>query len=114
MAVIFVFSNQPDVGPLPYGITDSLGHFAGYAILGALVVRAIAGARWSGVTTRAAGLAWIVSAAYGITDEYHQSFVAGRSPSAADWVADAAGAAAAIATVVAAARWRRRRRERAV
>jgi VanZ family protein len=113
MAVIFVLSSRPGGGPLPFGISDLLGHFAGYAILGVLVVRAIAGARWSGVSTRAVWLAWIVSSAYGITDEYHQRFVAGRSPSAIDCLADAAGAAAAIATVVAAAR-RRRRRERAV
>jgi VanZ family protein len=114
MAVIFVLSNRPHVGPLPYGITDKLGHFAGYAILGALVMRAIAAARWAGVTARAAWSAWFVCAVYGVTDEYHQSFVAGRASSAADWLADAAGAASAIAAAVAAARLLRRGRDRAV
>ena len=114
MAVIFVLSNRPHIGPLPYGITDKSGHFAGYAILAALVLRAIASARWSGVTARAAWSAWLVCAAYGVTDEYHQSFVAGRTSSAADWVADAAGAASAIAAAVVAARRLRRGRDRAV
>jgi VanZ family protein len=65
-------------------------------------MRAIAAAAWSGVTAGAAGRAWIVSAFYGVTDEYHQSFVAGRTSSAIDWIADAAGAAAAVVAIVAA------------
>ena len=114
MGVIFVLSGQPGGGPLPYGISDVFGHFVGYGLLGALVVRAIAAARWAGVTTPAGVRAWIVSAAYGVTDEYHQSFVAGRTPSVLDWLADAAGAAAAIAAVVVGARWLRPGRKRAV
>ena len=102
MAVIFILSSQSD--PLPDAIPDVIGHFAGYAILGALVMRAIAAAAWSGVTAGAAGRAWIVSAIYGVSDEYHQSFVAGRTPSAIDWIADAAGAAAAVVAIVVAAR----------
>ena len=102
MTVIFILSSQSD--PLPDAIPDVVGHFAGYAILGALVTRAIAAAAWSGVTAGAAGRAWIVSAIYGVTDEYHQSFVAGRTPSAIDWIADAAGAAAAVVAIVVAAR----------
>jgi VanZ family protein len=99
MAVIFVLSSLPDVGPLPGGVSDKTAHFAGYAILGALVLRALAAARWSGVTWSAAGRAWVISALYGITDELHQSFVDHRTPTVDDWLADAAGAAAAVIAI---------------
>jgi hypothetical protein len=100
MAAIFVLSGIRDVGPLPGGVSDVAAHFAGYGLLGALLLRAVAAARWSGVTPSAAGRAWLISAIYGMTDEFHQSFVGGRTPSAADWLADAAGAAVAVAAIV--------------
>jgi VanZ family protein len=37
-----------------------------------------------------------VVSAYGLFDEWHQSFTPGRFVEAADWVADTAGAAMAI------------------
>lgn len=107
MAVIFVLSSLPDV-ELPAGVSDHIAHFSGYALLGALVLRALAGATWSGVTLRAAWRAWLVSAVYGMTDEFHQRFVDGRWSSVGDWLADASGAAAAIAVIVAVAPYIRR------
>ena len=100
MAVIFVLSGIPNLKELPGGISDFTGHFAGYVLLGALVLRAVAGARWAGVTVGAAARAWLIGAAYGVSDEFHQHFVPGRSPSGVDWVADAAGAAAAVVAIV--------------
>jgi VanZ family protein len=100
MAVIFVLSGIPNITRLPGDVSDLAAHFAGYGLLGALVVRAMAGVRWAGVTPAAAGRAWLFSAAYGVSDEFHQSFVPGRTPSGIDWVADAAGAAVAIAAIV--------------
>jgi VanZ family protein len=45
----------------------------------------------------AAGLATlIVGVGFGVVDEYHQSFVPGRSPELADLVADAAGVIVAV------------------
>jgi VanZ family protein len=103
MAAIFVLSSQRDL-ELPEGVSDLGAHFAGYALLGALVLRAVSGAAWSGVTLPAAARAWLISAIYGVTDEFHQQFVAGRWPSVSDWLADASGAAAAIAAIVLLAR----------
>lgn len=114
MAVIFGFSGMPDIGRLPGGVSDLTAHFAGYGLLGALVVRAVGGARWAGVTPSAAARAWLISAAYGVSDEFHQSFVPGRSPNVIDWVADAAGAAVAISAVVLGARLVRRAKGREV
>jgi VanZ family protein len=106
MIVIFAFSSIPNLTATPLDVTDHTGHFIGYALLGALVVRAVARGRWQGVTPRAALAAWVLSAAYGITDEWHQEFVPGRSPAVDDWIADALGAAAAVLLVLAAARLR--------
>lgn len=41
----------------------------------------------------------LLCVAYGVTDEYHQTFVAGRSPDAADLRNDAIGAAVAMLTM---------------
>jgi VanZ family protein len=84
---------------------------AGYFLLGALLARALAGGEWSGYSWWKASAAWALSAAYGVTDEWHQSFVPGRTPDVGDWLADAVGAAAGVivATGVARARVARRR-----
>jgi VanZ family protein len=99
MAVIFAASSVPNVTELPGGMPDYGAHFAGYALLGGLVLRAMAGAAWRGVTGASAARAWLFSAVYGATDEWHQHFVVGRSPALSDWLADAAGAAVMILAV---------------
>ena len=104
MAVIFALSSWPGVPDLPGGLSGYTGHLAGYGILGALVVRAFAGARWAGLTPSAGWRALALSSAYGVTDEFHQSFVASRTPTLGDWVADTVGAALGIAVVMLAAR----------
>jgi VanZ family protein len=79
------------------------------------VTRAIANARWAGLTTRVAGLAWLACAVYGASDEFHQRFVHGRTPDVNDWLVDIAGAALAVVACRAlAAVIARRRRGRAV
>jgi VanZ family protein len=95
IALIFVLSSIPYVSALPGGMSDKTGHFIGYGILGALTLRALARERIAGVTLRAALLAVLLSAAYGVSDECHQYFVPGRSPDVYDVAADTAGAAAA-------------------
>jgi VanZ family protein len=109
MAGIFVVSGLQELPGIPGGVSDKTGHFAAYAGLGALVLRARAGSRWSGVTTPAAVVAWVVCVGYGASDELHQAFVPGRTAALDDVVADAAGAAASIGVLlVVAARIRRR------
>jgi VanZ family protein len=99
MAAIFVASSIPDLTRLPGDIPDHTGHFAAYAVLGLLMLRAHAAARWEAITLGACCQAWLWTAAYGVSDEWHQRFVAGRSAALDDVIADAAGAAAAIAVV---------------
>ncbi len=47
---------------------------------------------------------------YAVTDELHQAFVPGRTPSVGDWVADAMGAALGAVVALGVARWARGRR----
>lgn len=69
---------------------DKVVHFGVYGLIGTLVVRQRPGWR---------GALWSVAlvSAFGATDEWHQSFVPGRSTELADWVADTLGAATAAA-----------------
>lgn len=96
MAVIFYLSSLHEP-PLPSDISDTSGHFLGYALLGALMLRAVAGGRLPAITWRLALAAVALSSLYGASDEVHQSFVAGRSPEVLDWAADSMGAVAAAA-----------------
>ena len=88
-ALIFFASGQSDVGGPSIPGIDKVTHFAVYGLLATLVVRL-------GRTRRSAWISLVVVSAYGITDEWHQSFTPGRSVEIADWVADTAGAAVAI------------------
>ena len=107
MAAIFAVSSVPNLDTTSSGISDKTLHFWTYGALGVLLVRALAGAAWTGVTSRAASLAWVMAVAWGALDEWHQSTVPGRSLSGRDLVADAIGAALAVAVVLLAARRRR-------
>ena len=100
MAAIFVLSSQESLPSLPGGLTDYTGHFIGYALLATLLLRALAGAAWRGVTARAGWLAVLAASAYGVTDEIHQVFVPGRSATVEDWVADTAGAITGVLLVL--------------
>jgi VanZ family protein len=89
-ALIFFASSREHVAsPGITRIDDKFGHFVVYGLLGTLVCRLGSGRRsgfWS----------LVVVAAYGASDEWHQSFVPGRSMELNDWIADTAGAALAI------------------
>ena len=67
-------------------------HMAEYAVLALLFCHAL---RVSGARHPAC-LALAMSLAYAATDEFHQSFVGGRGPSAVDVMIDTAGAALAL------------------
>ena len=92
MAALFWVSHRPQAWSpgVPHG--DKLLHAAAYAVLAAAWYAAL---RCSWPWQRYRTHAWIAAAAaacYGITDEWHQSFVPGRDASLEDWLADALGA----------------------
>lgn len=94
MAVIFYLSHQPDI-PLPQTVSfqDKILHLIAYGVLAATVLWAI-----RPTCSPAAGLGVIVFCLlYGISDEFHQSFIPGRSPSIYDVFADVFGAFLVVA-----------------
>jgi VanZ family protein len=86
--VIFWLSSQPG-SQLPGRIPPELGHFGAYFILAALLYAALRADAGHG---RAILLAIALASVYGISDEFHQSFVPTRTPDVADWVMDTFGA----------------------
>ncbi len=95
MAAIFAVSAMPEP-PSPPGLDDKTQHFAAYAGLGVVTLRATAGGTLAGLGPGSALAAWAIAVAYGASDEFHQSFVPGRTQDILDLRADAIGAAAAI------------------
>jgi VanZ family protein len=85
-AVIFALSSIPDLGT-GLGTWDTilrkLAHAAEYAVLGALLVRAV----------RRVDVAFALGVAYAASDEFHQTFVHGRHGSPIDVAIDAVGIA---------------------
>lgn len=87
--VIFALSAQPGSN-LPGGYAVQ-AHFTEYAILAALLFLALREGRRTWV---AIALAVAIASVYGISDEFHQSFVPLRTPDVLDWVVDTIGALA--------------------
>jgi VanZ family protein len=108
MAVIFYESSQPSLPDVVSDISDKILHIAGYAVLGALFVRALAGGLHAQVTTSIALLAVLATTLYGVSDEIHQSFVPERQADLQDILADALGGAIAAAALMAWSSLRRR------
>jgi len=109
----------PDLAPgtfdLVHAAIRKTAHLTEYAILAILLVRALEGAvgrRLSAWRSRALPFAWLLAAAFAATDEFHQTFVASRGPSARDVLLDVIGAMAGLAAVVVARRARPLRRAR--
>jgi VanZ family protein len=99
-ALIFALSSlsrPPPFVPRALLSLDALAHLAEYAVLGALVARALrAGGRRP---ARAFAGALLLGSLYGAGDELHQAFVPLRNADVRDWVADTAGAALGAALV---------------
>ncbi len=91
-AIIFFLSSlpAPTLQQVPFTLSDKLVHVVEFSILGVLLARALASlGRWN------SWVVWVLSIVcctlYGISDEFHQSFVPGREVSAYDALADSIG-----------------------
>jgi len=99
-AVIAWLSHQPVLPPLPGDPPDVLLHGIEYGFLALTCI-------WG--TTRGLKpelrrrgpllLAFLLASGYGITDEWHQSFV-GRDATVSDWLADTVGAGIGVLAVL--------------
>lgn len=81
----------------PLALLGRAAHITEYAVLAALLYWGFR--RVTRRHPRAASLALAVTALYGITDEIHQSFVPGRTPSVPDLLIDLIGAALALLAI---------------
>jgi uncharacterized protein YfiM (DUF2279 family) len=108
MAAIFVASSQPKAVLPDYGGNDFLvkktAHLVLYATLAWAYLRGLTGG--GAATRRMAALAVALAALYGASDEFHQSFVAGRGAAWLDVGIDTLGAVLGAALTVG---WGRRR-----
>ncbi len=78
------------------GVPDKAGHFLGYLIFSLTLVWGKTSGFRKELAASTALLLWIVASSYGFSDEFHQGFVLGRTPSLADLLADAVGALVGI------------------
>jgi len=98
MAGIFMASSVSEP-PMPTQVSDVSLHSVAYFGLTLLLIRALAVNQWSGVTAFTLAVAWAVTVAYGVTDEWHQSFVPNRQADLRDVIANAIGALVATGVV---------------
>jgi len=108
MALIFFLSSRSRLPLMSLGWADALqdvaGHFVAYAVLAGLLA-------WALSCSGAAHPLWwsfALALLYGLSDEFHQSFVPGRHPDVLDILTDAAGAACMLLIL----KYRRRRHSR--
>lgn len=98
-AVLFYLSSRsfPDGPPLP-GISDKVVHLLLFGTLGAL----LAWGRFRAAPSLHHGLLLALGLLYALSDEFHQRFIPGRTPSGWDLLADGVGLVAGYAAVT---RW---------
>jgi len=90
--LIFFLSSQSSLieTPLDFPNKDKLIHACAYAIMAYVA--------WLAFHHHMKSYAWLAISSllfasfYGMTDEFHQSFVAGRNADVWDWLADTTGA----------------------
>jgi len=73
---------------------DKLHHFTAYFVMGLLAWRS--GRHLVNPPIILALLSIVFCSLYAVSDEWHQSFVVGRSSDVFDWVADTLGASAGV------------------
>jgi VanZ family protein len=93
--LIYWLSDQPALPmPMVFSFQDKIQHLIAYFIMAMLAWRSFQSMVGS---TRMLALASVVFCSlYGVSDEWHQSFVPGRDVSALDWIADTLGAILAV------------------
>ena len=109
MALIYYVSAQPTLPTLSYSLLDAVvkygAHFVEYAVLALLWYRAIY-SRFP--HPKIQPLALIIVAVYALSDEFHQSFVPGRSATWQDVAVDIIGGASALLLWNLVHQWRNR------
>lgn len=92
MSGLFISSSVPGTEiPRLFNLQDYVYHASAYVLLGFLCARACAQTVAARNPALGLSLAIALSCLYGVTDEFHQSFVPQRTMSGLDMLTDAAG-----------------------
>jgi VanZ family protein len=92
MAVSFYLSSLSTVPGIPlFPHADKIVHFVCFGALSAAWAWWFSPESWKEHTWRRVLLCVLFTSLYGLLDEFHQSFVPGRSCDIFDWIADTAG-----------------------
>ncbi|MDD5578874.1 MAG: VanZ family protein [Methylobacter sp.] len=103
--LIYWLSDQPSLPiPMLFPYQDKIHHAAAYFIMGLLAWRSFKHVLNSPILLALSVI--IFCSLYGVSDEWHQSFVEGRTSDIADWVADTGGAGLAIFLMQKLRNWR--------
>lgn len=94
MIALHVESSMSDVTP-PAGVSDKTAHAVAFGVLALLILRALAGGAWRGVTRWTLSGCVVFTLLYGVKDEWQQMYTPGRMSDVMDVAADLAGAAGA-------------------
>jgi len=92
---IYGLSDQASLSaPMWFDHQDKIYHAGAYFVMALLAWRCLR--HWVDTPIILALLSVTLCSLYGISDEWHQSFVDGRSADIADWMADTSGAGLAM------------------
>jgi len=104
MGVLFYLSSLPTLSlPLDFSFADKIAHILAFGFLGTLLSFSRLPYRLGSL--KRVMLVALLVVAYGLSDEFHQSLVAGRDASAGDAIADGIGGFIAALSVI----WLQRR-----
>lgn len=97
MGAIFFLSHQPasELDFIGFPFADKIAHFLMYGLLALTAIFAFSGDGKTGDGLFFFSRIVLLCLFYGVSDEYHQSFINGRDASGGDLFADVLGAAAA-------------------
>jgi VanZ family protein len=98
--LIFLLSSLPQFleEGSPFIGYDKLCHFIEYYFFGILICRWLLNKKNQSIGRYAFFMTLLIGSCYGVSDEWHQSFIPGRVASIWDVLADAVGVAAAVLT----------------
>ena len=93
LVAIFILSHQPKAPfiEITFEYEDKLLHFLAYFILGISLIMASVANLQKASNKKLAIAVLLIGMIYGLSDEFHQSFVPGRDSSIFDWFADCLG-----------------------
>ncbi len=92
---IYFLSAQPSLPmPVTFEFQDKVHHMTAYFIMAVLAWRSFR--HFSSKVNKLEISTVLFCSLYGLSDEWHQSFVPGRTSEAMDWVANTFGAALAV------------------